>query len=114
MNLKPRYAWRRNVLAHTKIDNTGGMEGAMALIDVLINTIIKFFSRVCDFLLFDYQKQQHFPSGNCLYRPLVTTVSYSLIFIGRLYAKCKSNLLPCHDNSPLTPESWRGTPNKTE
>lgn len=91
-----------------------GRRGWWLLLMSWLTHYYKVFSRVCDFLLFDYQKQQCFPSGNCLYCPLVTAASYSLIFIGRLYAKCKSNLLPCHNNSPLTLESWRGTPNKTE
>lgn len=56
----------------------------------------KVFSTVPNFLLFDYKKQQHATFGNCLYCTPVTAAFYSLIFIGRLYAKCNSNLLPCH------------------
>ncbi len=91
-----------------------GWRGWRLLLIYWLTHYYKVFSQVCDFLPFDYQKQQHFPLGNYLYCSPVTAVSYSLIFIGRLYAKCKSNLLLCHDNSPLTLESWRGTPNKTE
>lgn len=43
MNWKPCNAWQHSVLAHTKIDNTGRMEGVVALIDVLINTLLQSF-----------------------------------------------------------------------
>lgn len=66
------------------------------------------------FLLFDYLKKRHFPVGNCLNSALVTAMPCGIVFIEMLYAKYKNNLLPCHHNSQLTLESWRGTPNETE
>lgn len=96
MNRKPCNAWQSNILACSGIDTAGKMEGVL-LTSWLIRYYKKKFSRACGFLLFHYQKQKHFPSRHCLYSTLVATISYGLSFIGRLYAKFKCNLLPCHD-----------------
>lgn len=95
MNRKPCKAWQSNILACSGIDTAGKMEGVL-----LTSWLIRYYKNFQPSVWLSplsLLKAKTFSIQALFIQHTSYTISYGLSFIGRLYAKFKCNLLPCHD-----------------